>query len=352
MRRLHLGPIITLLALFVPAGSLIQAGTLASASFAQEQPGLGIRLLEAPEGRKDDPRARRFIVDHVAPGTTFSRRAEVTNGTDRPLQLSLYSAAASVENGGFVPAEGRTQNELSRWITLEPSDLQLAPGARAQVTITVAVPENATEGERYAAALVEAPAAPDPNGTVLLASRVGIRVYLSVGPGGEPSTDFDLVEFAPRRNTDGTPAVDIRACNTGGRALDLTGSLDLTEGPGGTRAGPFGTGGSTTVAPDECSTVSIPLDEDLPRGPWKATVTLRSGEREKKATATITFPAEAGATAPPVEAKEVTGTDRGRVALSIALLLLLLVLIFLAWLLWRRRRQAKKDATDGDGNAG
>ena len=45
------------------------------------------------------------------------------------------------------------------------------------------------------------------------------------------------------------PSVAIKVTNTGGRALDMTGSATLTDGPAGTRAGPFDTVRGTTIAP-------------------------------------------------------------------------------------------------------
>jgi heme/copper-type cytochrome/quinol oxidase subunit 2 len=80
-------------------------------------------------------------------------------------------------------------------------------------------------------------------------------------------------------------------------------------------------------------------------------VTLRSGRRVQQAEATITFPAQPGTSAAPVQAKPkaVTGTTKGRLSLLLALLLLLLVLALLLWLLWRRR---KKDEEEDEEEAG
>jgi hypothetical protein len=252
-------------------------------------PGIGIRLLEAPESRRDDPRARRYIIDHVNPGTSFSRNFEVTNGTDRDVVVNLYAAAATLKDGEFVPASGHTANELSGWMRIDPPTLSIAKGGRAQAKIIVAVPGDAANGERYAVALAELPPPPGA-GLVGLASRVGIRVYLSVGTGSEPGTDFALKTFEPI--IDGTrPGVSIHSCNTGGRAIDLGGSLTLSDGPGGISAGPFKSSQPSTVAPGDCEDLKILLDPKLPRGPWSATAALRSGTREKTAEAKITFPA-------------------------------------------------------------
>jgi hypothetical protein len=331
---------------------VLTAALVASAQTAPADPGVGIRLLEAPADRRDDPRAARYIVDHLVPGTTITRSFEVSNGTDRRVTIPLYAVAATLQDDQFVPGGGRETNELTEWMRISPASVTLDPNGRAEARVTIAVPDDVDPGERYAVVIAELPPPPaEPGQTIAVVSRAGLRVYLSVGAGAEPPTSFRLDSFAPRLSDDGTPEVTVETCNTGGRALDLTGELSLAEGPGGTSAGPFSTAGATTLAPSECGTVDIALRPGLPRGPWKATVTLRSGRRTQQAEATITFPAEAGTAAAPVAAKpsEVTGTTGGRLALLLALLLLLLVLALLLWLLWRRRRRRREeDGGDGD----
>ncbi|MEU6410671.1 hypothetical protein [Microbispora sp. NPDC046933] len=53
----------------------------------------GIRLLEIHENRLDDPRSHAFIVDHVNPGTTFTRRLEVFSTSSQRQRVSLYPGA-------------------------------------------------------------------------------------------------------------------------------------------------------------------------------------------------------------------------------------------------------------------
>jgi hypothetical protein len=76
--------------------------------------------------------------------------------------------------------------------------------------------------------------------------------------------------------------------NTGGRALDMSGTLQLLAGPGGLSAGPFPVTLGTTLAIDDTEPVTIALDKRLPAGPWDARITLRSGLIERSARATIT----------------------------------------------------------------
>lgn len=307
----------------------------AAPALAQTAPGLGVRLLEAPEARRDDPRARRYIVDHVAAGTTFSRRIEVSNGTDHAATILLYAAAATLQNGEFIPASGHTENELSKWITITPASLTLPKDGHGEAKVTVAVPADATPGERYAVALAELPPPPG-QGLVGLASRVGVRVYLSVGPGSEPPTDFDLKTFKPI-NKDGKPGVSIHSCNSGGRALDLGGSLKLDHGPGGINAGPFTSTQSATISPGDCQDLTILLAPDLPRGPWDATATLRSGTREKSSEARITFPGpgETGKTVP----AHATGKTSDAPLVAGGATVLFAASAAAAALTWRRRRR-------------
>lgn len=297
-------------------------------------PGLGLRLLEAPTSRKDDPRAHRYIVDHVPAGTTFSRAIEVTNGTDRVATIALYAAAATLRNGEFIPASGHTANELSGWITIDPPTVTVPIGGRAQAKITVNVPSDATPGERYAVALAELPPPPG-SGLVGLASRVGIRVYLSVGSGNEPPTDFALKTFQPI-SENGRPGVSIHSCNTGGRAIDLGGSLKLDNGPGGISAGPFKSNQPSSVAPGDCEDLKILLDPNIPRGPWDATATLASGTKEKTATAKITFPA------PGQKGRAVPAHTKGtsdEPVLAVGAVVLALIASALAAFAWRRHRK-------------
>ena len=127
-------------------------------------------------------------------------------------------------------------------------------------------------------------------------SRVGIRLYLSIGPGAAPAPNFAIVSLTAERARDGQPCVVASVHNTGGRALDLNGTLQLSAGPGGLSAGPFAANLTTTLAIGDTEPVTIALDRQVPAGPWRGRITLHSGLLERSAGATITFPATGNAT--------------------------------------------------------
>ncbi|GAA5769018.1 hypothetical protein [Streptosporangium roseum] len=261
---------------------------------------IGIRLLEAPVSRRDDPRARSYIVDHLSPGTTIRRRLEISNTSGDAQHIDLYPAGADIVRNRFAMARGRTPNELTGWVSLDRSSLDLPPGGRGTARVAIEVPPAASRGERYGVVWAQAVAEADAAHPVRVVSRVGIRLYLDIGRGGEPPSDFRIEELTPVRAPDGRPQLAALVHNTGARALDMSGSLSLSDGPGGLSAGPFAADLGVTLAPGAAAPVTVTLDRRIPDGPWKVELTLMSGMVKRTVSATVTFPrAGAGTPVPP-----------------------------------------------------
>ena len=337
-----------LLASFAVAGAFVAPATAAySAPGANQHPGLGIRLLEAPTALANDPRAHIYIIDHLAPGTTIQRKVQVSDGTSSPLDVSLYAGGSDITDGVWSPYSGHRPDELSQWISVTPSSVHLNPGESAVVETTIVVPADASAAERYA--VVWAEAGVPGQGPVREVARTGIRVYLSVGSGGAPATNFRIDSLSGARTKDGHPEVLAQVHNTGGRAIDLSGSLRLSNGPGALTAGPFPAKLGTTLAPGQSEPVTVILDKALPAGPWNARIALQSDLVKRAAVATITFPASAGVVGPPVKATPVPLTKNRHVLVPVAIGLIALLALALLFWLWRRRRRVKDEDKRGRG---
>lgn len=256
-----------------------------------------MRLLDAPVSAGDDPRAQLYIVDHLAPGAVITRRVEVSNATVSTARIALYSSAAAIVNGLFVGAARDTANDLSTWTAVTPDVANVAAGGRSIATVTIAVPADAAPGEQYGVVWAEVRAAPSAGGGLTQVSRVGIRLYVSVGSGGPPPAEFTIDSLTARRSPAGVPSIVADVHNTGGRALDLGGSVQLTGGPGGLNAGPFPVDLGVTLAIGTTEPITVAFDQALPSGPWQVVITLHSGLVERTARASIVFP-EVGAGAP------------------------------------------------------
>lgn len=329
--------------------TLVAPSAAVASSGSQPHKGVTIRLLEAPAGLASDPRAQSYVIDSVRPGTSFTRRISVTNDTGSAAAFDLYAAPATIDRGSFLPGDRRDDSELTRWVTVQPARVVLAQGQTADAVVSVAVPRDAADGERYGAVFAELPASP---GTaVRVASRVGIRMYLDVAEGGVPASDFTIDTMTASRNAAGAPVVQAQVANTGGRALDMSGSLTLSGGPGGLSAGPFPVQLGTTLGVGQKQPVTVVLDKALPAGPWRARIELQSGLLKRAAEGTVTFPSAAGETAAPVRATAVPLTRDLTVLGPVAASLIVLVVAGLLWLLWRRSPGRRRRADSDDANA-
>lgn len=326
--------------LLVPAAPALALATSPEVkeSAAPSQPGgVGIRLLDIPAATQTDPRARSYIVDRLAPGAAIQRRIEVSNSSDTAQSVRVYAGAAELKDGAFVGGNDPAENELTSWISFDKPQIDLVPGESAEVMVSINVAADAPEAEQYAVIWAEVRGDLQEGSNIVQASRAGIRVYLSVGEGNGKPADFRIESLIASRSADGRPQVSVSVTNTGGRALDLTGQLALTEGPAGLSAGPFAAQQTTTLAPGATGQVMTLLDAELPNGPWNAELTLKSGLVENSVNATITFP-ESG------EGKAIEVDDPAFPLVPMGIAVLILVAVAIWWTLRRRKTARTREA--------
>ncbi|WP_149181850.1 hypothetical protein [Streptomyces sp. TRM49041] len=151
----------------------------------------------------------------------------------------MYPGATGIRKGGFFfPLNGK-RNELARRISLDRTSLDLKPDAEARMRRSGfrgrLGKANGTQSSGSSAVR------PRPAGQRGLTNRVGVRVYLDIGPGGEKPSDFRITKLIFARGPGGVPQLRARVRNTGARAVDISGRLILKEGPGDAPAAATGT---------------------------------------------------------------------------------------------------------------
>jgi hypothetical protein len=280
----------TMVVLQSPAPAAAAPGFAVSPSVGS----VGIRLLEGPTNRENDPRAHTYVIDYLKPGAVIHRKFEVESTAGSTQHVDLYAAGASIDGGEFTLPPDRTADELSGWVSLDHSGVDLRPGGSAVIEASIAVPKTATSGERYAVIWAQCAGPAGARGNIRMVTRVGLRVYLDVGEGGEPASDFQIDGLAAARTADGRPEFLARVRNTGARALDLTGSASLADGPGSLTSGPVPANAGFTLGIGGAGQVTVPFDKRLPDGPWTAQLTLASGLIQHTVSDTVTFPHRAG----------------------------------------------------------
>jgi hypothetical protein len=258
---------------------------------------IGIQLLDEPAAASGDPRARLYIVDNLAPGAVIHRQIEVSNTTTSAQHAALYATAASIANGAFIGAAGHTANDISSWTSVAPATVDIPADGTASATVTITIPTDAVAGERYGAIWAEVSTASTQPAALTEVNRVGIREYISIGAGAAPASNFTIDSMTAQRTRTGQPQVVAIVHNTGGRALDMSGVLNLSAGPGGLRAGPFPATLGTTLGIGDTEPVTVTVSTQLPAGPWTADIALASGLVQRTAGARLTFPASGTASA-------------------------------------------------------
>ena len=328
-----------LIAVVLLAGIVVPA----SSAFAAAQPtsganSIGIRLI-ALAGTSPDALARSYVVDQLAPGASVTRTVEIDNTTSATADISVYPASASIVGGNFSFGPGASQDELSSWTTLSTDVVLLAPRTEITDTLTVKVPANASSGQRYAVLWAQVSSPPATAGGVEEVNRVGVRMYVSIGPGGAPPSNFAIGSLTAERSSTGARLVVATVDNTGESTLDISGNLGLARGPGGLRAGPFAATLGTVLAPHTSELVTARVDSALPRGPWRADLSLASGRTQRSAVATITFPRNAAAAS--------AGSHTRTLVILLALLVIVGLVLFFVLLGRRSRRRGVHAAVRG-----
>jgi hypothetical protein len=295
----------------------------------------GVRLEDVPVDEANNPRALRYVIDYLPTRTVIHRRILVINEEPQTAKLSVYADAAHITGGQFVGDTGATRSELTGWISVRHPRVTLGPGDSELDMVTVTVPKGATTGEHYGVVWVQQTSKPKPGSSfgVTEVSRVGVRLYLAVGQGGAPPTSFKVTSVTGRRSASGQPVVLARVSNTGGRAVDLNGSVSLTDGPGNSSSGPYKAQKIVTLAPGQSWKMTFSAPKSLPSGSWKAKVRLVSGLTKATGAATVRFGPTVTAAAAGVG---------GLSAMQWVWLALIALVVVLALVMgqhgWRRRR--------------
>ncbi len=180
---------------FVPAlavaAALAAFTTVASAQTANRQ----IALTAVPPRLGDD----YSLV--VKPGQTVQAVIEVRNPSDVYTNVETFARDFYVAADGEtpMPVEGDdmdTKWALSQWLTLTPTVSTIEPRGSSTIVVTIAVPDNALPGGRYAMILhrpVSATGAMTTTGAQINA-QVGTLLYVVVD--GEVTEDADVETFA------------------------------------------------------------------------------------------------------------------------------------------------------------
>jgi hypothetical protein len=159
--------------LFVLTGALLAfvgrgapAGAIETASYG----------LDVATTSKDS----RLHID-VRAGETTTGRVRVWNKSQQPLTLQLTVAPAQVTDGGAVALGG--DGDGVDWVSLVPSQANLAPGAEQIVEVRVKAPRKIDGGKARVVAVQVEPAAATAGDQPAVVQRLALTTYLEPDAG-------------------------------------------------------------------------------------------------------------------------------------------------------------------------
>ncbi|HEU68855.1 MAG TPA: hypothetical protein ENN53_06560 [Candidatus Acetothermia bacterium] len=134
----------------------------------------------------------------VSPGQVHRFSFVVRNETEVPETFTVYVGDWDRDELGgnrFYPP-GTLPSSLSPWLSVTPSSFTLGPGAAREVQGTVTVPSAVGVGAYWGIVFVHGEPRPveHQGTTVMVAKRIGIKVYATVGS-PRPQGDVRRVEF-------------------------------------------------------------------------------------------------------------------------------------------------------------
>ncbi len=134
------------------------------------------------------PLSSSWFLYEVDPGATIEDAVQISNPGDKSTKLKLEGLDAGMnDDGGFGLASSSEENEdIGKWITLESSEISLAPKEKKIVKFTVNVPLDADVGDHigglavYKMSDVADETVKAGGASVGISTRVGARIYLTV----------------------------------------------------------------------------------------------------------------------------------------------------------------------------
>jgi hypothetical protein len=167
------------------------------------------------------------------PGSTISNVIKVYNTSPYPLNTAiLVDNYTSVGDRGQVKLQSpalSSQYSLASWITVSPSNLNIAPDSYQYVKFTINVPLNAQPGSRFASVVASVSASQNSTSGSGVGTEIGSLILLTIS--GNVSVNATLTGFYtnPSFTQGGVLNFIQKIQNTGNVTLRPTGKIVISN---------------------------------------------------------------------------------------------------------------------------
>ena len=145
-----------------------------------------------------------WLIHKIQAGEVIHDKVRVLNNDSMAGDYDVYPVDATVDSqGGFAPeSRDAERNTAGKWIVLKTSSVAIAPASETFVDLTISVPEDTKSGEYTGAIMVQKSPKGDLKSGINIATRVGVRVYITVV--GSPSEAQSLDTVSNFKSTSST----------------------------------------------------------------------------------------------------------------------------------------------------
>jgi hypothetical protein len=231
---------------------------------------------QGPGGLSTDIRIAEVT---AKPGEVIGDRVKTVNLTGRSLRVGVLirDIGAGADGDPISVPRGTGARSAATWVTLNPSQFELGPGATRDVAIRVSVPAGTTPGGYYASVLFDAAG--------VTARRSSEHLILVHVPGAGASADARIVRFRfPTLSVGGPVDLDIEVANAGSLHAVVGGTIQIKDTFGnrvGTLAVP-----NAIVLPGRQRLLTVRWASPPPLARIRAVVNLQLSGKSESAAAT------------------------------------------------------------------
>lgn len=240
------------------------------------------------------PSRLRFNVD---PGSVKTAKVKINNGTEQAKSFRVKFNDFNMNEFGksqFV-APGNGKYGISNWLSVSPSFIEVGPGEKKEVTLTLDVPTT-DQGHKAAWGIMMIEEAsertsfePSANGESIafgIIPTLAFGVFVYQNPPGVTLSELDIVDFEINQ-TEERNFVSIKAKNQGTGIAYCKAYVELTN---------LNTGfqdkllvKTFTIVPELTRTFSFELPESLEKGNYSAVGVIDYGSEEEIEAAELEF---------------------------------------------------------------
>ena len=180
--------------------------------------------------RADNPRSESIFVYELQPGSSTEDGVQVINGTSKSKTILVYAVDSQLASGGAFACDQAADKPISvgSWVTMEKSEVTLAPGEKQIVNFSVKVPKDASPGEHNGCIVMQDTdrQRSSEGGGIVLSMRSAIRMAVTVPGEIKKGLTFTGAGIEAKGGQKLLMSVNLR--NSGNVSLDTDLDIKLT----------------------------------------------------------------------------------------------------------------------------